>query len=186
MTMRASTDGRNLVKQLEGLRLEAYPDGDSYSIGYGHNGVPRGTRITQEQAESLFDADLQRFESAVSSGTAGAPTTQGQFDALVSLAYNIGVGAFNQSTLLRLHNERDYAGAAAEFDKWRKSGGSVDARLVARRNTEEAIYRSGSPVGTAPPEPPESAPAAAAGVIFFCPCCGGRCVARVVVERGLS
>ncbi len=176
--MRASTDGRNLIKQLEGLRLEAYPDGAGYSIGYGHHGggVKLGDRITLDDAEALFAADLQRFESAVATGTAGAGidgTSQGQFDALVSLAYNIGVGAFNQSTLLQRHNERNYAAAAAEFDKWRKSGGVVHPGLVARRNTEEAIYRAGSPAGSAvvnPAPAPELAAAAAPGaLIFFLP-----------------
>ena len=101
MTLRASANGRELIKSFEGLRLEAYPDGASYSVGYGHNGVAAGTRITREEADALFDADLQRFEDAVNAGTRPSPPSQGQFDALVSLAYNIGVGAFNQSTLLQ-------------------------------------------------------------------------------------
>ena len=193
--MKTSDEGRNLIKSLEGLSLTAYPDGGGYSIGYGHHGggLKLGDRITAADAESLFAEDVARFESAVSAVMGG--TTQAQFDALVSLAYNIGVGAFNQSTLLQLHNARKYSLAAEQFDVWRKSGGAVNPALVKRRARERAVYVAGSPadgLSGAPYEPAPSSypppapvvfnPSFGGAAIFFCPCCGGRCSAQIVVS----
>ncbi|KQD16250.1 lysozyme [Acinetobacter baumannii] len=68
------------------------------------------------------------------------PLTQNQFDALVSLAYNIGSGAFKGSTLLKLLNKGDYKGAADQFLVWNKAGGKVMKGLVRRREAERALF----------------------------------------------
>ena len=71
----------------------------------------------------------------------GAPTTQGQFNALCSLAYNIGTGNLAGSTLLRLHKAKDYEGAANQFGKWNKAAGKVMAGLTRRRAAEAKMSR---------------------------------------------
>lgn len=83
--------------------------------------------------------DLARFERAVSSSVK-VPLTQNQFDALVSLTYNIGPGAFKHSTLLKLLNQGDYAGASQQFDVWIKAGGQTVQGLVNRRAVEKAYF----------------------------------------------
>lgn len=95
--------------------------------------------ITHEQSQQLLSKDLVRFEKAVN--RLGG-MTQSQFDAMVSLAFNIGEGAFAKSTLVRKHLARDFAGAAAEFSKWNKGGGKVLAGLVKRRAAEAKLYLS--------------------------------------------
>lgn len=72
----------------------------------------------------------------------GAATTQHQFDAMVSFAYNVGIGNLTKSTLLKLHKAGNYAGAADEFATWNKAAGKVMAGLTKRRAAEAALYRS--------------------------------------------
>lgn len=182
--MRLSTEGRNLIKGFEGLMLTAYPDGGGYSIGYGHHGVAAGTTIDRAEADRLFDQDAVKFEMAVQLAVPSA--TQQQFDAMTSLAYNIGTQAFRDSTLVKRHNAGDFEGAASEFLRWNKSQGNVLPVLVSRRAKESAIYRTGfapyapqnqspAPAPVGPDEPDRSgAVLAAVGLVFFCPCCGGR------------
>jgi lysozyme len=101
--MKLSNEGKALIKNFEGLRLKAYKcSANVDTIGYGHTGgVKAGDVITQEQADAFFEADIAKFEAAVNAaGIAGLK--QNQFDALVSLCYNIGVEAFQKSSLLRL------------------------------------------------------------------------------------
>jgi lysozyme len=142
-----------LIKQFEGYAkarpdggCEAYPDpasgGDPWTCGYGSTGpdVKRGTVWTKEQAEARLEADVRKFASGVAGLVAGKPTTQTQFDAMVSFAYNLGLGALRESTLLRKHRAGDYAGAAAEFARWNKAAGKVMAGLSRRRAAEMAMY----------------------------------------------
>jgi lysozyme len=136
--MRLSDAGRKLIKGFEGLSLRAYPDAGGHSIGYGHFGAQAGDVITQAHADQLFDGDALRFEKAVSDTIPIA--NQAQFDACVSLAYNIGTGAFSGSTLARKHKAGDYIGAANEFARWNKSQGAVHPGLVVRRAKERAVY----------------------------------------------
>ena len=146
-----SESGKALIKGFEGLSLKAYKDANGYSIGYGHFGASSGQTITRAEADALFDQDIRRFESSVN---VYAPvTTQNQFDALVSLAYNIGTGAFQTSTLLRYHVGGDYQAAADQFLVWRKSGGVVLPALEKRRALERSVYLGhgypdGGPSGT--------------------------------------
>ncbi len=188
--MQASEAGRKLIRDIEGLRLEAYPDGfdatgaQKYSIGYGHSGAKKGDRISAEQAEKLFAHDIESRERGVSDAVALHVTTPGQFDALVSLAYNVGVPALQTSTLLRMHNLGDFVGAAAQFARWIHSGGVVDARLQARRRIESDLYRQSSPqLVPATGDPMQVASAGGIGMLFFCPYCSNPCVGRYSVER---
>jgi lysozyme len=101
--MKLSNEGKALIKQFEGLRLKAYKcSANVDTIGYGHTGgVKAGDVITQAQADAFFESDIAKFEAAVNA--ASIPNLrQNQFDALVSLCYNIGVDAFQKSSLLRL------------------------------------------------------------------------------------
>lgn len=141
--MQISNAGLDLIKQFEGLYLKAYrcPAGVP-TIGYGHTaGVAMGQTITQQQADDYLRRDVRQFERAVER-LVSVPLTQGQFDALVSFAFNLGEGALAQSTLLRLLNAGDYAGAAAQFDRWNKAGGRVLPGLVRRRAAERALFEA--------------------------------------------
>lgn len=136
-----SAAGLALIKRWEGLRLKAYrcPAGIP-TIGYGSTGphVRMGMTITEPQAEALLRQDLVRFERAVNEVAPNA--TQGQFDAMVSLAFNVGVDAFRRSTLLKRHLAGDTSGAAAAFGSWIFAGGKRLAGLVNRRADEAALY----------------------------------------------
>ena len=125
--------------------IEAYPDPgygwNIATIGWGTTGpdVKRGTVWTQAQCDDRFARDLQRFAREVRSALGSAPTTQGQFDALVSFHYN--TGAIAKATLTKLHRAGNFAAARHEFGKWNKSGGQVLAGLTRRRAAEAALYR---------------------------------------------
>lgn len=135
------------AKDLGDGRVQAYPDpatgGAPWTIGWGSTGsdIKPGTIWTREQAEQRFREHVNYFAAGVLGLLAGAATTQSQFDAMVSLAYNIGLGNFGSSTLLRKHRAGDHAGAAAQFAVWNKAAGKVMAGLVKRRAAEAALYR---------------------------------------------
>lgn len=144
--MRTSVKGREFIKGFEQLRLKAYPDpgtgGKPWTIGWGHTkGVKQGDRITQDQAEQFFSDDLAVYELTVNSAIK-RPMTQNQFDAMVSLAFNIGGSAFAGSTLVKKFNTGDAKGAADEFPKWKNSGGKVMPGLVKRRTAEREVFLS--------------------------------------------
>jgi lysozyme len=136
-----SDRGLDLLKQFEGVRLKAYRDPVGvWTIGYGHTITAEpGMRITREEAERLLRQDLERFEKAVRDRVM-VPINQDQFDALVSFAFNVGVGAFRKSTLLRLLNQGNYEGAKDEFKRWVYGGGRRLAGLVKRRNHEAELF----------------------------------------------
>lgn len=141
--MRVGDAGFNLIRDFEGLRVEAYkcPAG-VWTIGYGHTGpdVYKGLRITPERACRLLEQDLEKFETGVAEALGGAPTTQNQFDALVSFAFNCGLGAFRKSAVLRLHRAGRYKLAAAALLLWVKGGGRTLPGLLRRRNAERRLY----------------------------------------------
>lgn len=148
--MKVSTRGIDLIKKAEGERLTAYvcPAG-VLTIGVGHTGpdVKRGQTITAAQSDALLRKDLAHFEVAVAKAVK-VPLTQNQFDALVSLVFNIGAGNFASSTLLRKLNAGDYAGAAAQFGAWNKGrvGGKLTVLpgLTTRRKAEAALFGEGA------------------------------------------
>lgn len=142
--MKLSQRGIDLIKQFEGYSSKAYPDpatgGAPWTIGYGTTkGIKPGMVITAEQAEKMLRDEVAKFESGVSS-LITAPTTQGQFDAMVSLAYNIGLGNFGKSTLLKKHNARCYTCAADQFRVWNRANGKVMNGLTKRRAAEREVY----------------------------------------------
>jgi len=139
--MTTSPQGRTMIEAFEGLRLEAYQDQRGiFTIGYGHTaGVKPGDVITQTQADAFLAQDLQHTEAFVSSHVT-VPLTQNQFDALVSLTYNIGVGNFLDSTLRRLLNESDYEDAANQFLVWSDVNGVQNAGLLSRRTQERTLF----------------------------------------------
>ena len=142
--MKLSDKGKGFIKSWEACRLRAYDDGVGvWTIGYGRTtNVKPGDVCTQHQANEWFDEESSRFSNQVSALLL-VDVTENQFDALVSLAYNIGVAAFSNSTLLRKLNDGDYQGAAEQFDVWNKGGGKVMHGLVRRRAAERKIFESG-------------------------------------------
>lgn len=141
--MQTSVKGRALIESFEGLRLRVYNDIDGYpTIGYGHKLLPGESYpygITQQEADALLARDLVRTEDGVNF-LVRVPLTQGQFDALVDFTYNLGIGSLGESTLLRLLNQGDYAGAAAQFPLWDHAGADVSAGLLRRREAEKEMF----------------------------------------------
>ncbi|EXI11606.1 phage lysozyme family protein, partial [Acinetobacter sp. 723929] len=110
--------GVELISGFEDTRFKAYDDGVGiWTIGTGTTVYPNGVKVKQgdtctpEQAKAYFKHDLAKFEKTVNESVT-VPLNQNQFDALVSLTYNIGAGALKNSTLLKLLNKGDYKGAA--------------------------------------------------------------------------
>lgn len=144
-SMRISEKGLNLIKAFEGCRLNAYQDaGGVWTIGYGHTGdVYYGQTITQAEAEALLRSDVSRFENAVSRLTSGVNLSQNQFDALVSFAYNCGIAALQNSTLLRkVKSNPNDPTIADEFAKWVYVNKVKNNGLVNRRGRESNLYFS--------------------------------------------
>jgi lysozyme len=136
--MKISHQGLELLMAREGKRNAAYLDSVGvWTIGYGHTGpdVHAGLVWTDEQVEAAFAKDLERFEAAVNEAVK-VPIPQHAFDALVSFAYNVGVGAFKSSTLVRVLNAGDTAGAAKQFDRWH-----IPAEITSRRNGEREQFK---------------------------------------------
>lgn len=148
MSLRASKAGLDLIHSFEQCKLTAYPDpgssdGNPWTIGWGSTGpdIKRGTVWTQQQADERFKADIAGREDKLNATLVGVPTTQAQFDAMLSLGYNIGMGALVGSTVMRRHKAKDYKGAATAFGMWNKNDGKVMRGLVRRRTAEADMYR---------------------------------------------
>ena len=139
-----SKSGLALTEQFESCRLTAYQDVKGiWTIGWGYTGasVVEGLVWTQELADSvLMDCILNAAYFVNNLVT--VTLTQGEFDALVDFAYNCGCQAFKNSTMLRLLNAGDYAGAAGEFEKWDHASGQVVAGLLRRRLAEKGEFNS--------------------------------------------
>lgn len=139
--MEISQNGINLIKKFEGCSLKAYkcPAG-VWTIGYGHtNKVFADDMITQEEAETLLKQDLIIHCNNVTK-LVKTPLNQNQFDALVSFEYNVGYTAFQNSTLLKLLNQKKYNEAAEQFDRWVYAGKTKLAGLVNRRKAEKELF----------------------------------------------
>ncbi len=150
---RVGPAGLALIKRFEGCArvrgdgtVEAYPDpgsgGDPWTIGWGATGagIARGTVWTQAQCDARLETDLSRYADEVAAAIGEAPTSDAQFDALVSFHYN--TGAISRATLTSKHCAGDFAGAAREFARWNKAGGRVLKGLTNRRAAEAELYRS--------------------------------------------
>ena len=135
--------GLDLIKSFESLRLDAYRcPANILTIGWGHTGpdVKEGMTISLDEAETLLRSDLSRFERGVEAMTEGVKTTEDQFAAMVSLAFNIGLGNFHGSTVLKRHKLGNRIGCANAFLMWNKARGSVLKGLTRRREAERKLY----------------------------------------------
>lgn len=146
--MVTSPAGRKAITQREGNELTAYRDSVGIlTIGVGHTsaaGLPTvkaGMKITAAESDEILSHDLKTFEKGVRDAVK-VSLGQNEFDALVSLAFNIGVGAFSGSTLVKKLNAGDRAGAAAQFGVWVKAGGRTIKGLVTRREAERKQFLS--------------------------------------------
>lgn len=173
--MRTSQNGINMIKAFEGLhKVKADGNVRSYrcpagrwTIGYGHtHGVKSGMTVTPEEAEDLLVEDLKTCEEAIER-LVKVDLTQSQFDALVSFVFNLGVGNFRNSTLLKKLNRGDYNGASQEFSRWNKARveGQLKplAGLTRRRAAESALFNMdtelSSEEGELMPQKPEQSEA---------------------------
>jgi lysozyme len=147
--MKITPAGLALIKAFESLKLTSYLcPAQKWTIGYGHTGhdVSPGQSITAAQAEAILLRDVSRFDTAVRAQCPVA--TPAQHSALVCLAFNIGIGNFQKSSVARLHNSGDFTAAARAFGLWNKATASDGVKrelrgLTRRRAAEAALYLSG-------------------------------------------
>ena len=133
--------GLDLIKKFEGLELDAYlcPAG-VWTIGYGHTEtVKPGYTITKKKAEKLLERDLIKYEKAVRL-LLQVSLNENQFSALVCFVYNVGIGAFSKSTMLRKINEGKTKEASKEFMRWIYANRKILKGLVLRRKAERALF----------------------------------------------
>lgn len=133
----------DFVKQWEGRELKAYQcSAGKWTIGYGHvNGVQEGDEISPAEAEQLLVEDLTAISDDLNR-LVNVGVTEGQYIALLSLAFNIGGTALKKSTLLFHLNHKRYDEAAAEFYKWIYAGGKVSEGLKRRRAAERKLFEN--------------------------------------------
>lgn len=140
--MKASSQVINKIKEFEGLRLSAYRcKSGVLTIGYGHTtGVKVGQRCRKSDAEKFLQSDISSVERQISA-VVTSDLTQNKFDALVSFVFNIGIGKFSTSTLLKkLNANPDDKTIPDEFRRWVHSDGEVVDGLVKRREWEAKLY----------------------------------------------
>ena len=150
MTRQISPHGLDKLKQWEGLKTKAYKDtGGVWTIGYGHTaaaGTPaprQGMVITASEAESILLKDLTQYEAAVENNV-NVKLNDNQFAALVSFAFNVGINAFKNSTLLKKLNSGNFDAVPVELRKWVKAGGKKVQGLVNRRQAEGYLWMEGA------------------------------------------
>lgn len=145
MTRKINDEGRALIKECEGFRETAYLDtGKVWTIGWGTteiDGKPvrQGQKITREKAEECFLKDIQETEKYVEA-LVKCPLNDNQFSALVSFCYNIGLGQFAASTMLKKLNASDYVSAAGQFNRWIYDNGVQIKGLMMRRIKEFMLF----------------------------------------------
>lgn len=148
--MEITKDGVELIKRFEGLRKTAYrcPSG-VWTIGYGHTAaagppvVAGGMEIAAEQAEAILARDLAGFAAGVKQALT-AEVSDAQFSALVSFAYNVGLGQFRGSSVLKAVNAGDMAAVPRRLLLWNRAGGQVLPGLTRRRAAEAELFLSGA------------------------------------------
>lgn len=135
--------GLALTKQFEGFKDTAYQDqGGVWTIGYGHtHGVQGGMTCTPEQAEGWLKDDLSLASEYVEKLVKVA-LTDNQFAALADFAFNVGVGNFASSTLLRLLSFGRYSEVPDQLRRWNKCAGQVNEGLIRRREAEVALWNT--------------------------------------------
>ena len=158
--MRVSDKCIEMIKHHEGVRTKPYQcPALLWTVGVGHVIDPMHGRLkleerknlpipdgwnrtlSMEEVDDILKKDLARFEQGVSRLCPG-PLTQGQFDALVSFSFNVGLGNLQKSTIRMKVNRGDFEGAAEGFLDWNKAGGKVLKGLTNRRNDEKALFLS--------------------------------------------
>jgi len=148
--MQISDKGIALIKHHEGVRLKPYQDcvklwtvGVGHLIGDGKSLPPEWNRVlTMEEVDGILRKDLARFEQGVSK-FCPVQLTQGEFDALISFSFNLGLGVLQRSTLRQKILRNDKKGAAEEFTKYVRAGGKIIKGLVTRRNDEKQLFLGG-------------------------------------------
>jgi len=149
--MKTSDKGIDQIKSFEGFRAMPYQDiVGKWTVGYGHlmvagDGCVEGSPITMGQATELLRKDLHTAEEAVNA--CGVELEQNEFDALVSFVYNLGVGAFQRSTLLKLLKSGNKLAASGEFPKWSMAGGKEVPGILKRRHAEQDCFLHSTYVG---------------------------------------
>lgn len=140
--MNCNDKGLAIIKAFEGLRLNSYQDiGAVWTIGYGHTRyVMPGQTITEDQAELLLLGDVKEVCQRLDLLLKNIPLTENQYSALVALVFNIGIGNFTGSTLLRYLRFGKMDLAAGEFLCWDHDKGKVIAGLQRRRQSERALF----------------------------------------------
>ncbi len=134
---------KELIKKFEGCKLKAYkcPAG-IWTIGYGHiKGVTKGMEITQEEAEKMLDEDINEFAEQIKK--LNLQLNENQFNAILSFAFNVGIGKFAGSTMCRLLRQKNYKDAGNEFYRWCYAGGKVLEGLKKRREAERELFFRG-------------------------------------------
>ena len=155
--MHMTEEGLTLIKEFEGFRAKAYrcPAG-VWTIGYGHTAsagppeVSAGMTLSEADAARILVRDVERFADGVRQALSATVTPE-QFSALVSFAYNVGLGAFGKSSVLAACNCGDLAAVPRRLQLWNKAGGRVLPGLVRRRAAEAALF-----IGAAHDVPPPS------------------------------
>ena len=153
MAQSLSQPGARFIARFEGFSARLYNDPAGHcTIGYGHlvhHGRCNGTEpaefrrgITRQRALALLASDAAAPARAIDASV-DVRLAQHQFDALVSFAFNVGVGAFRESTLLRKLNAGNYAAVPGELSRWVKAGGQTLPGLVRRRRAEGVLFRHG-------------------------------------------
>ncbi|MBA3240077.1 MAG: lysozyme [Acidobacteria bacterium] len=150
---KVSQRGLEHIASFEGFRGAPYNDPVGYAtIGYGHllhrSNVTAADRkkwgtLTRAEGLKLLREDVAGFERGVDA-VVKVPLSQHQFDALVAFAFNVGLGAFDSSTLLKELNRRHYSAVPGQLMRWTKAGGQTLPGLVRRRKAEGALFRKGS------------------------------------------
>lgn len=159
--MELSENGITFLKDVEGFKNHLYRDAAGLpTIGVGHlltkselnwgriviDGVKvklkGGEILSDAQVDALLKQDAAKAVAAVNAAVT-VPLAQHQFDALVSFAFNVGIGAFETSTLLKLLNQGSMEAAAGQFLHWVMAGGRIVQGLVNRRNRERKLFREG-------------------------------------------
>ena len=147
----------DLIREFEGLRTTAYRDATGvWTIGYGHTsraGLPNvqpGMTISHDEASRILALDVTRFAEGVES-LLTRQLTDRQFSALVSFAYNVGLGNFGKSSVRLAANVGDHERVQRRLGLWVKAGGRTLPGLVRRRAAEAAMYGSTMPEQEPPP-----------------------------------
>ena len=148
--MDISQNGLKFIKDHEGCVLHPYNDAAGYAtIGIGRLIAKRPVNeadkkqyavFTETDALNLLHTDVSQFVQGVNTLVTNKDINQNQFDAMVSLAFNVGMGNFANSSVLRFTNTKQYDKASAAFLLWNKAGGKVLAGLTKRRQDEANLY----------------------------------------------